>query len=242
MLKIKKKLNEAKKNSGFSLVEVVVAATIIAAVIASFAVFLTNVAQVENTAGTNRTASRIIAAELDKIAGARWDDLMSPPSSGSGTGCVITPSRLSLQIVQTGPTTVTSDVLPVSITRTVVWGKTLAPITNAVGNGTTVTYTAVNSFTAGQVISTYDITPRAYNLINVTVASATATQFTITNSATGTYSSGGWAGVSVYCSGVKDSQDLKVLNVTGVWNDGSITRIKSFTETASKYTFGARVK
>jgi len=213
MLKIKNKLNKAKKNSGFSLVEVVVAATIIAAVIASFTVFLTNVAQLENTAGTNRTASRIIVAELDKIVGARWDDLMSPPSSGSGAGCVITPSRLSLQIVQTGPTTVTSDGLPVSITRTVVWGKTLAPITNAVGTGTTVTYTTLNNFTMGQIVSIYDVIPATYNLINVTVTSATSSQFTVSNSARGTYSTGGWAGVSVYCSGVKDSQDLKVLNV-----------------------------
>ena len=241
MLKNKKN-RYTRDDSGFTLVEVVIAAGIIAGVIAAFTVFLTNVAQVQNTSSMTRTASRLVSAELEKISGAKWDDLMSPPPSGSGNGCTLTSSRKSLQIVQTGPTTITSDGLPVSITRTVVWGKTLAQITNAVGTGATVTYTAANSFTLGQVISIYNMTPTSYNLTNVTVTSANPTQFTVSNPAVGTFAAGGWAGVSVYCTGVKDSSDLKIVNVTGVWHDGLTVRSKSFTASASKYTFGIKVK
>ena len=64
-------------------------------------------------------------------------------------------------------------------------------ITNVSGNGTTVTYTAANNYSAGHQVSIYGVNPVAYNLQNVTVASATSTQFTVTNAATGTYVSGG---------------------------------------------------
>ena len=83
-----------------------------------------------------------------------------------------------------------------------------AVVTGASGNGTTVTYVANNNFTTGQTVSisglynyvlagsnqpiatavyapTYT-TASAFNLSNVTIASATATGFTVTNSATDT--------------------------------------------------------
>ena len=68
-----------------------------------------------------------------------------------------------------------------------------AEITNVVGNGTTVTFTAVNGFTAGQTVSISGVLPSQYNFQNVSVASATASNFTVTNSATGVYISGGIA-------------------------------------------------
>lgn len=71
-----------------------------------------------------------------------------------------------------------------------------ATITNAVGSGTTVTYTAANTFTAGQKVTITGIDPVAYNLTSVTIATASATDFTVTNAATGTYVSGGTATVS----------------------------------------------
>ena len=64
-------------------------------------------------------------------------------------------------------------------------------ITNVVGNGTTITYTATNSLSAGQTITVVGINPSTYNLTNATVATASGTQFTVTNAATGTYVSGG---------------------------------------------------
>jgi hypothetical protein len=71
--------------------------------------------------------------------------------------------------------------------------KQPASITNVTGSGTTVTYTAANSFSAGQIVSIDQVMPYIYNLQNVTIATASATQFTVTNGATGTYISGGLA-------------------------------------------------
>lgn len=64
-------------------------------------------------------------------------------------------------------------------------------VTGVTGNGTTITYTCRNNFAAGDRVSIIDVIPAVYNLTNVQVATASATQFTVTNSATGTYSSGG---------------------------------------------------
>ena len=66
-------------------------------------------------------------------------------------------------------------------------------ITNISSNGTTVTYTSANNFSAGNIISLYGNNPSAYNLSNVSVASATSSQFTVTNAASGAFVSGGEA-------------------------------------------------
>jgi hypothetical protein len=68
-----------------------------------------------------------------------------------------------------------------------------AIITNVVDAGATVVYTANNNYSAGNLVSIYDVNPVAYNLQNATILSATSTTFTITTSATGTYVSGGIA-------------------------------------------------
>ena len=72
-----------------------------------------------------------------------------------------------------------------------------ASITNVVGSAGTVTYTAANSFVAGQTVTIANVLPFAYNLTAVTIASASGTQFTVTNGATGTYVSGGNATATV---------------------------------------------
>lgn len=61
-----------------------------------------------------------------------------------------------------------------------------ATVTAASSNGTTVTYTSNNRFSAGQVVTITGLSTSAFNLANVTIASATTTQFTVTNGATGT--------------------------------------------------------
>jgi hypothetical protein len=68
-----------------------------------------------------------------------------------------------------------------------------AEITNVVGNGTTVTFTATNGFTAAQKVSITGILPSQYNFQDATIASASASNFLITNAATGVYISGGIA-------------------------------------------------
>ncbi len=66
-------------------------------------------------------------------------------------------------------------------------------ITNAVGSGSVVTFTATNTFVKGTVVSISGISPSVYNLGTVIVASATSTQFTVASTAIGTYVSGGVA-------------------------------------------------
>lgn len=59
-------------------------------------------------------------------------------------------------------------------------------VTAASASAGTVTYTGRNYFASGDIVSIYGLSTTAFNLSNVTVASATSTQFTVTNSATGT--------------------------------------------------------
>jgi hypothetical protein len=66
-------------------------------------------------------------------------------------------------------------------------------ITNVVGTGTVVTYTASNTFKAGDVVKITGVSPSGYNFNNATIATASPTQFTVNNAATGTYVSGGIA-------------------------------------------------
>ncbi len=68
-----------------------------------------------------------------------------------------------------------------------------ATITNITADGTTVNFTAANGFTAGQKVSINGVLPSPYNLQDVTIATASASGFTVTNGATGTYISGGLA-------------------------------------------------
>jgi hypothetical protein len=69
-------------------------------------------------------------------------------------------------------------------------------ITDVVADGTTITYTAANTFVAGQKVTIIGVTPDDLNLKDVTIASRTATQFTVTNGTYGTYEDGGSAFVS----------------------------------------------
>lgn len=86
-----------------------------------------------------------------------------------------------------------------------------ATITNIVGNGTTVTFTAANGFTAGQKVSINGVIPQIYNLQDVTIATVTASQFTVTNGATGTYISGGLATSPANITGYSAALQLRSL-------------------------------
>ena len=86
-----------------------------------------------------------------------------------------------------------------------------AVITNAVGNGTTVTFTADNGFSAGQTVFIQGILPSQYNLGNVTIASRTASNFTVTNPASGLYLQGGDALSAVDITGHTARMQLRSL-------------------------------
>lgn len=66
-------------------------------------------------------------------------------------------------------------------------GKT-SQITNAVGNGTTVTFTGFNTFAIGDVIRTHGISPNSFELNGVAVTSVTSTTFTVASTVMDTYS------------------------------------------------------
>lgn len=86
-----------------------------------------------------------------------------------------------------------------------------ATITNATGTGSSMTFTANNTFRSGQRISVTGITPNAYNVIGV-INSANATSFTILGAGTGAYVSGGEAVIS-------SDYDIKITptgNITNV--------------------------
>lgn len=90
---------------------------------------------------------------------------------------------------------------------------TVATVTNAVGNGTTVTYTCDydHGLQTGDLITITEIDPTAYNLTAVLVASTPTTDtFTVTNSATGTYVEGGWVAgwEAIQDEAIQDAADL----------------------------------
>jgi hypothetical protein len=67
-------------------------------------------------------------------------------------------------------------------------------VTAASGNGTTVTYTAQNNLSAGDVVNITGLTASAYNLSSATVATANPLKFTVTNSANAGEITGQWYG------------------------------------------------
>jgi hypothetical protein len=67
-------------------------------------------------------------------------------------------------------------------------------VTDASGDGTTVTYTSQNYLAAGDVVNITGLTASAYNLSSATVASADKLKFTVTNSANAGLITGQWYG------------------------------------------------
>ena len=59
-------------------------------------------------------------------------------------------------------------------------------VTAASASGGTVTYTAANTLQVGEIVTITGLSTSAFNLTGVTVASASSSQFTVTNAATGT--------------------------------------------------------
>lgn len=97
-----------------------------------------------------------------------------------------------------------------------------ANITNAVGNGTNVTYTASNSYVAGEKITITGMNPAGYNVTNATVISANASQFVVANATTTAFVSGGTA-VSNNRFIVSNTTNLALTDQTGnvYWADAT---------------------
>lgn len=100
------------------------------------------------------------------------------------------------------------------------WNDTRsAAITAVSGDGTTVTYTAANSFTTGDIVVVKGISNNDYNLGTVTIASATPTDFTVTDSTNSAASSGGTV----------SAQGWKALNANHLDFDGQNHTISGLT-------------
>lgn len=61
----------------------------------------------------------------------------------------------------------------------------VAIVTAASGDGTTITYTAQNTFTRGQSVTVTGLTVAGFNVSGATIASVDATKFTVTNTTVG---------------------------------------------------------
>jgi hypothetical protein len=66
-------------------------------------------------------------------------------------------------------------------------------VTTASGNGTSITYTANNSFTVGQSVTITGMLPSQYNKTDYVITARTNTTFTIASGSTGTVTRGGTA-------------------------------------------------
>jgi hypothetical protein len=97
-----------------------------------------------------------------------------------------------LNAIQINSQVVHVSSLSVGFTRT-------ATITGAVVSGASVTYTASNNFSVGQTVTVTGITPSGLNISNKVITARTATNFTVAASggASGTYTSGGTATVTL---------------------------------------------
>ena len=113
-----------------------------------------------------------------------------------------------------------------------------AKITAATANGTTITYTARNNFVAGHsvtitgVVSTGNTGGTAgsgFNLTGATIATANATQFTVTNSLSDTYTSGGTASSGNNGAAGDANIGLIVADTRLYWYNGNTTRYTTAT-------------
>ena len=86
-----------------------------------------------------------------------------------------------------GTTNGTGSVIRTRLPIRVLAGWPAINVTAISGSGTVVTYTAANTYTAGQQVIVQNATTAAFNGV-FTVATATATQFTVASTATGTTS------------------------------------------------------
>jgi uncharacterized protein YdeI (BOF family) len=98
-----------------------------------------------------------------------------------------------------------------------------ATVTAATGNGTTVTYTAANTFSVGQVVSITGLTittGSSLNLSNQTIITASATQFTITNATVGTAAATQAGTATIQSAG--NSVTITAGNASGTGAGGSL--------------------
>ncbi len=95
-------------------------------------------------------------------------------------------------------------------------------ITNASGDGSTITFTGANTFEAGQNVVIKNVNPIEYSVGATTIVSATATEFTVSGSASATYVSGGVANSNGWLP-ISNTAGAEFRNSTIMGNGRTIT-------------------
>jgi hypothetical protein len=114
-----------------------------------------------------------------------------------------------------------------------------ATITAATGASGTITYTATNTFTAGQIVSVTGLgtaSGTSLNIANMIIASATSSQFTVTNATVGTSSGTGTATVAspiapVTVTAASGSGTVITYTATNTFVPGQIVTVTGLTTT-----------
>jgi hypothetical protein len=125
-----------------------------------------------------------------------------------------------------GTTNGTGSTLQTRAPIRVLAGWPAVNVTAISGSGTVVTYTAANTYTAGQQIIVQNATTAAFNGV-FTVATATATQFTVASTATGTTSTATVAAAYPIFFGAIQSADERVIDAL---NQDMIITASDFTQ------------
>ena len=132
-------------------------------------------------------------AQTNGVSSIKMDDKYGTPGSGYTAATAPTVTLDAPTGVGGVTATATASITNGTITSITVPGLG-ASVTAAAGNNGTITYTAVNSFTKGQIVSVTGLntlTGTSLNIPNMVIATASSTQFTVTNSTIGTSSGGG---------------------------------------------------
>lgn len=123
--------------------------------------------------------------------------LASPTFTGTATLAAIDVTGNAIiegNLTVNGDTvTLTSSSLAVSDNMIYMNQGIEATVTNAVGDGANVVYTADNNYVVGMSVTVTGVSPSSLDVTNATITAATSTSFTIASAVTDTYVSGGTA-------------------------------------------------
>ena len=152
--------------------------------------------------------------------------LKAPIASPVFTGDVTVGGDLNVA----GSVTSTS-VTNLSVADTIIYvnRRVEATITNAVGDGTYVTYTGDNNYSPGNIVSVTGATPASFNITDVAVFSATATEFVVASTNTDTWTSGGTA--------YAKTQTNSDMGLAGGYYDGSYAHTGMFRDATDNGTW-----
>lgn len=148
-------------------------------------------------AGTSSSQYQTLIVSYNSASGV-WEQVVADANKGylSRTNSWVGANTFGNTVTNNAATTMGHTTSTTGPSLTVKQPVQTATVTAASGNGTTVTYTANNSFTVGNNVSISGLgiaSGSSLNLQLVTIATASSTQFTVTNTTVGVSSGTGTA-------------------------------------------------